>query len=50
MAGGRKENQKDFKRYFLEGNTFSGQVKKGKNRPVQTRSKAPVVKTRGRVK
>ena len=49
MAGGRKENQKDFKRYFW-GDTFNGQIKKGKNRPVQTRSKAPVVKTRGRVK
>ena len=49
MAGGRKENPKDFKRYFW-GDAFNGQVKKGQNQLVQTRSKAPVVKTRGKVK
>ena len=49
MAGRRKENPKDFKRYFW-GDAFNGQVKKGQNQLVQTRSKAPVVKTRGKVK
>ena len=49
MAGGRKENPKDFKRYFWE-DAFNGQVKEGQKQPVQTRSKTQVVKTRGRVK